>query len=513
MIMTGIVSALSNMLLSPLWLLGMLAVAIPIGIHFFSKSKAPLISFAQYALIPVRQSTVPNAVRLSQWLLLLLRILILVLLSLLLAQCIKQTVDDSETHYFLVSQDWLLSAQDNDKQILLNAFNQARSNTSSRLILSSQRQNQALDDQTLLTAGLLDKLVSTNGNGTQKDTEAKARLSIWQKVADFMFLHPSITPNNVHVFTTDRLSQFNGDKPAMYDTVNWHIANIKNSEKKQPKYRVLLLSSSKNQIQSRYLTAAFDALNTEKNREIAVDALLTTSAIKVAQLEPYTWIFFLGDTAPNADLAKTMERYVQAGGQLFVTATEQSVSNGRYLLPRSEADNVFVSKIGQPAFLASKMNNSETKIVWQTADKRPFLTRAETRQRDTLNNEHKAGQILTFYSRFEPSWTNWVTQPDFPYTLDNVLNQVLYQQQYITQGKVIKTQIASRDALNMPSQQFFEPHLSGQHLSGEPLASPLNPQRDQQIHYWLLSFLICAFCLERVLSEYRGKSFPEGETS
>ena len=231
MIMTGIVSALSNMLLSPLWLLGMLAVAIPIGIHFFSKSKAPLISFAQYALIPVRQSTVPNAVRLSQWLLLLLRILILVLLSLLLAQCIKQTADDSETHYFLVSQDWLLSAQDNDKQILLNAFNQARSNTSSRLILSSQRQNQALDDQTLLTAGLLDKLVSTNGNGTQKDTEAKAPLSIWQKVADFMFLHPSITPNNVHVFTTDRLSQFNGDKPAMYDTVNWHIAQIKNSEK------------------------------------------------------------------------------------------------------------------------------------------------------------------------------------------------------------------------------------------------------------------------------------------
>ena len=254
-------------------------------------------------------------------------------------------------------------------------------------------------------------------------------------------------------------------------------------------------------------------MNTEKNREIAVDTSLTTSAIKVAQLEPYTWIFYLGDTAPSADLAKAMERYVQAGGQLFVTATEQSVSNGRYLLPRSEGDNVFVSKIGQPAFLASKMNNSETKIVWQTADKRPFLTRAETRQRDTLNNEDKAGQILTFYSRFEPSWTNWVTQPDFPYTLDNLLNQVLYQQQYITQGKVIKTQIASRDALNMPSQHIFEPHLSGQHLSSQPLASPLNPQRDQQIHYWLLSFLICAFCFERVLSEYRGKSFPEGETS
>ena len=166
MIMTGMFGALSNMLLSPLWLLGTLAVAIPIGIHFFSKSKAPLISFAQYALIPVRQSTVPNALRLSQWLLLLLRILILLLLSLLLAQCIKQTADDSETHYFLVSQDWLQSAQNNDKRTLLDAFNQAQSDTSSRLILLSQRQDEALDDKILLTAGLLNRLVSANGNGT-----------------------------------------------------------------------------------------------------------------------------------------------------------------------------------------------------------------------------------------------------------------------------------------------------------------------------------------------------------
>lgn len=503
MIVTGMFGALSNMLLSPLWVLGTLAVAIPIGIHFFSKSKAPLISFAQYALIPVRQSTVPNALRLSQWLLLLLRILILLLLSLLLAQCIKQTADDSETHYFLVSQDWLQSAQDNDKRTLLDAFNQAQSDTSSRLILLSQRQNEALDDKILLTAGLLNKLVSANGNGTKKDTEAKAPLSIWQKVADFMFLHPSITPNNVHVFTTDRLSQFNGDKPAMHDTVNWHIVQIKNSENTLLKSRVLVLSSAKNHIQSRYLIAAFDALSTEKSRYIAVDTSLTTSAIKAAQLKPYAWVFYLGDRAPSADLAKAMEQYVQAGGQLFVTATEQLVGGGRYPLPRSEGDNVFINKIGQPAFLASKMKNIKTKILWQTADKQPFLTRAETRQKDTLNNEGKAGQILTFHSRLEPSWTNWVTQPDFPYTLDNVLNQALYQQQYITQATVSKAQIASSYMLSMPSQR----------LTGQQLASQLNPQRDQQIHYWLLSFLICAFCLERVLSEYRGKSLPRGATS
>ncbi|ABG41997.1 conserved hypothetical membrane protein [Paraglaciecola sp. T6c] len=501
--MEGIFSAVSNTLLFPLWLLGMLTVAIPIGIHFFSKSKAPLISFAQYALIPVRQSIVPNALRLSQWLLLLLRMAILVLLSLLLAQCIKQTEDDSETHYFLVSQDWLQSAQDSDKQTLLNAFNQAQSNTSSRLILLSQRQNEASNDKALLTAGLLDKLVSANGSGTKKDSEAKAPLSIWQKVADFMFLHPSITPTNVHVFTTDRLSQFNGDKPAMYDSVDWHIVQIKNSEITPLKSSVLLLSSAKNQIQTQYLRAAFDALNTEKNREIAVDTSLTTSTIKAAQLKQYAWIFYLGDTAPSAKLAKAMEQYVQEGGQLFITATKQIVSRGRYFLPNSESHNVFIKKVGQPAFLASKRNNGEIKVVWQTADKQPLLSRAEPQQKDTLNNEDKGGQILTFYSRFEPNWTNWVTQADFPYTLDNVLNQALYQQQYITQGTVVKAQIASQDASSTASQ----------HLSGQQLTSPLNPQRDQHIYYWLLSLFVCAFCLERVLSEYRGKSLPIGATS
>ncbi|WP_252732508.1 BatA domain-containing protein, partial [Paraglaciecola chathamensis] len=403
--MGAMFSALNNIVLSPLWLLGMLAVIIPLAIHFFSKSKAPLISFAQYALIPAKQSSVPNALRLSQWLLLLLRMMIIVLLSLALAQCMKQPTDNSQTRYFLVSQDWLHHASENEEQSLLETFNQAQNATSSRLIVLganasknpskninaklSNEQPEALSEYAInsnnkLTLDTLAQITAANektGLNAQTNTARPLpQTTIWQQVADFIATHPTVSPSQIQIFTSNGFSQFNNDKINLPETLNWHISSAENLTHTGEKSKILVLTSAKNHVQTQYLTAAFNALNRETNRELTVDHLPASSPMSLEQLEPYDWVFYLADEklstqqaqslAPLSKQAATqasaekriLNQYVQQGGNLFVTANQQVVSTGKHsaFITQSGLRNneISIRKIGALAKVTEKITSS-----------------------------------------------------------------------------------------------------------------------------------------------------------
>jgi hypothetical protein len=593
--MGAMFSALNNIVLSPLWLLGMLAVIIPLAIHFFSKSKAPLISFAQYALIPAKQSSVPNALRLSQWLLLLLRMMIIVLLSLALAQCMKQPTDNSQTRYFLVSQDWLHHTNEYEKQSLLETYNQAQDATSSRLIvlgtnaskylnnslshspgknpskninanLSNEQpealSEYAINDSNKLTLNTLAQITAANektGLNAQTNTvHPLPQTTIWQQVADFIATHPTVSPSQVQIFTSNGFSQFNNDKINLPETLNWHISSAESSSLMGEKSKILMLTSAKNHAQTQYLTAAFDALDRELNRELSVDHLPASSPMSLEQLKRYDWVFYLADTGLNTQQAQTpapvseqaaektssqaaeqaaaqasaqkgiLNQYVQQGGNLFVTANQQVGSTGKHSVFITQSglrnNEITIRKIGPLAKVAEKITVSKDEaptsthyqVIWQTSDQQPLLTRTIATPTEATANyvaEHRriTGQILKFYSRFEPSWTNWVSQLDFPYTLDALMNESRYQQTYQARATVHAAQIAR--AAPTKSAKANSNNQAQQRGENEPVQSlvpSLNPQRDDQTHYWLLTLLVCAFCLERMASEYSARTKGAG---
>jgi hypothetical protein len=558
--MGAIFSALSNLVLSPLWLLGMLAVVIPLAIHFFSKSKAPLISFAQYALIPAKQSSVPNALRLSQWLLLLLRIMIIVLLSMALAQCMKQPTDNSETRYFLVSQDWLHHASENEKQSLLEAYNQAQDGASSRLVVLganlSNKQPDTLGEymdngSDKLTLDTLAQITAANGktelNAQTTTPRPLPQPTIWQQVADFIATHPALSPNQVQIFTTNGLSQFNNDKIDLPETLNWHISSAEELSPTGEKSKILVLTSSKNYIQTQYLTAAFDALNREVNREISVVQVSTSSPISLEQIKPFDWVFYLADAELNTQQTKipaqiseqtsaqasaqkiVLNQYVQQGGNLFVTA-QQVVSTGKHPVFIKQSglryNEISIGKIGALAKVAEEVISSDDeaptstnyKVIWQTKDQQPLLTRiiATTTEAPAANvaeHRHNTGQVLKFYSRFEPSWTNWVSQLDFPYTLDALMNESLYHHKYEAKATVHAAQISRGDQRKQAkANSINQARQQDENESLQSLVASINHQRDHQTHYWLLTLLVCAFCLERIASEYFVKTKDAGAT-
>ena len=565
--MGAMFSALNNIVLSPLWLLGMLAVIIPLAIHFFSKSKAPLISFAQYALIPAKQSSVPNALRLSQWLLLLLRMMIIVLLSLALAQCMKQPTDNSQTRYFLVSQDWLHHASENEKQSLLETFNQAQDATSSRLVILganasnnlnaklSNEQPAALSEYAIngnnkLTLDTLAQITAANektGLNAQINTARPLpQTTIWQQVADFIATHPTVSPSQIQIFTSNGFSQFNNDKINLPETLTWHISGAESSSLMGEKSKILMLTSAKNHVQTQYLTAAFNALNRETNRELSVDHLPASSPMSLEQLELYDWVFYLADTGLNTQQAQTLapaseqaaiqasaqkrilNQYVQQGGNLFITANQQVVSTGKHSVFITQSglrnNEISIRKIGALAKVTEKITSSKDEaptstryqVIWQTSDQQPLLTRTTpTEATETHVAEHKrnTGQILKFYSRFEPSWTNWVSQLDFPYTLDALMNESRYQQTYQARATVHAAQIArGAPTKSAKANSNNQAQQQGENEPVRSLVSSLNPQRDDQTHYWLLTLLVCAFCLERIASEYSARTKGAGAT-
>ena len=573
--MGAMFSALNNIVLSPLWLLGMLAVIIPLAIHFFSKSKAPLISFAQYALIPAKQSSVPNALRLSQWLLLLLRMMIIVLLSSALAQCMKQPTDNSQTRYFLVSQDWLHHASENEKQSLLETFNQAQDATSSRLVILganasnnlnaklSNEQPAALSEYAIngnnkLTLDTLAQITAANektGLNAQINTARPLpQTTIWQQVADFIATHPTVSPSQIQIFTSNGFSQFNNDKINLPETLTWHISSAESSSLMGEKSKILMLTSAKNHAQTQYLTAAFDALDRELNRELSVDHLPASSPMSLEQLKPYDWVFYLADeklstqqaqtlaplseqaaeqaaeqvSAQVSDHKRILNQYVQQGGNLFITANQQVVSTGKHSVFITQSglrnNEISIRKIGALAKVTEKITSSKDEaptstryqVIWQTSDQQPLLTRTTpTEATETHVAEHKrnTGQILKFYSRFEPSWTNWVSQLDFPYTLDALMNESRYQQTYQARATVHAAQIArGAPTKSAKANSNNQAQQQGENEPVQSLVPSLNPQRDDQTHYWLLTLLVCAFCLERIASEYSARTKGAGAT-
>ncbi|MGY0644155.1 MAG: BatA domain-containing protein [Paraglaciecola chathamensis] len=581
--MGAMFSALNNIVLSPLWLLGMLAVIIPLAIHFFSKSKAPLISFAQYALIPAKQSSVPNALRLSQWLLLLLRMMIIVLLSLALAQCMKQPTDNSQTRYFLVSQDWLHHASENEKQSLLETYNPSQDATSSRLIVLganasknlnnslsnspgknpsnnlnaklSNEQPAALSEYAIsgnnkLTLDTLAQITAANektGLNAQINTARPLpQTTIWQQVADFIATHPTVSPSQIQIFTSSGFSQFNNDKINLPETLTWHISSAESSSLMGEKSKILMLTSAKNHVQTQYLMAAFNALNRELNRELSVAHLPASSPMSLEQLELYDWVFYLADTGLNTQQAQTpaqvseqavaqasaqkriLNQYVQQGGNLFITANQQVVSTGKHSVFITQSglrnNEISIRKIGALAKVTEKITSSKDEaptsthyqVIWQTSDQQPLLTRTiatSTEATETHVAEHKrnTGQILEFYSRFEPSWTNWVSQLDFPYTLDALMNESRYQQTYQARATVHAAQIArGAPTKTAKANSNNQAQQQGENEPVRSLVPSLNPQRDDQTHYWLLTLLVCAFCLERMASEYSARTKGAG---
>lgn len=192
---------------SNIGLLTLLALAIPLAIHLFSRTKGKLIKFADISLIGKVQQKPVAQLYLTQRKLLLLRLLLLVLLSMILSQCVWQasTTNSTEESATLVSPLWIKMASTEQKRSLADE----ESN-------SLEEKNVFLLTESYPTLSREQLLSPTFATSLQPQTT-----NLWMRAHHFSLLNPYIT--RAHIYVTNSLQQFIGSKIATSMMYEWHV--------------------------------------------------------------------------------------------------------------------------------------------------------------------------------------------------------------------------------------------------------------------------------------------------
>jgi len=107
------------LLLAPAGLLGLLALAIPVTIHLISHGRGRRVLTGNLELLRAARQARVTSLRLTQWLLLLLRVAIVIVATLLLARLALQGIGSADADVAYVTPGWLRSADGPERADLL----------------------------------------------------------------------------------------------------------------------------------------------------------------------------------------------------------------------------------------------------------------------------------------------------------------------------------------------------------------------------------------------------------
>jgi hypothetical protein len=238
---------------TPSAMLGLLTLLIPLGIHLLSKARPRVIAFAHIAFIKVKTSPLLRQFRLTQLILLGLRMLLLLLATLILAQLywhnVRGDINQQVKSHILLTEDWLHHATDIEKQTLFDQIND-----SSLVLLSTQNRN--INKSEIIQ-------LSTNSQQTPN-------LNLWSKVADYTAQLSA--DEAISVYTTNRLKQFLGDKLALTKQVEWQVKTIHvKSVEQQHSANIKVIYDDASESLLVYLRAAFEVINTHEKLSLKAD--------------------------------------------------------------------------------------------------------------------------------------------------------------------------------------------------------------------------------------------------
>ncbi|WP_289029330.1 BatA domain-containing protein [uncultured Paraglaciecola sp.] len=308
------------------YLWGLLTLTIPIVIHLLSKHRGKLVPFAHIALIKVKNSPQLNQARLTQWLLLILRLLMLLVACAILAQLVWSENADTSANLVLVSNDWLAQSSDAEKQQL---FEELYSSQNSRLFLIDGL-NQSLSQRKLESKALLAFQGDTSSTTTPP-------LNIWANLAEITKTLPK--SQKIQLYTTNRLNQFTGKKVAITNPIEWHIKSLPNTLPETKLTASLTIVSDANyQQQLLYVRGALDALATTLPLDLNIeyiDSSLVQEDLDLSQQQSH--IIYLADAPLPTELVNS----------------ETSIINSEQLQGYTQADF--------PLTLATKLFAAQTK--------------------------------------------------------------------------------------------------------------------------------------------------------
>lgn len=198
------------------------------------------------------------------------------------------------------------------------------------------------------------------------------------------------------VFAPDLLRYFRGVRPALRSRVEWHsrpAAAQTAPARPAPAARLVFIFADPSRLDdARYVSAALGAAG-EATGIPAVVSLRPTMAASVGDGGPAAWIFWLSDQP----IPSSIRQHVRQGGVLLSDAGMPAAArfHSRIVTGSEPTDAWLTRTVSGPAIGAP---------IWSDGTGSPLLTVA-------LEGR---GLAYRFNSRFVPAWSDFVLRPAFP---------------------------------------------------------------------------------------------------
>ncbi|MBO9657991.1 MAG: BatA domain-containing protein [Chitinophagaceae bacterium] len=467
-------------LFNPIALVATASVIVPVLIHLWNKRKGKTLKVGSITLLTENNKTTSRYIRITEWPLLLLRCLLLLLIATLLAKPFWQNKPGKNKGGWIMVRDYELAAVYNQQQTLIDSLTkqgfELRNFSSQTNPLSlSDTLNYTLPDQptpgywplikyldaTLpgdFTVYIISDLSVVNFAGKRPSTQLDLHwINIDQPVKADTSITGSFINTDGQPMLMHKISTTTGN---YYETAAAPppITTEKNSNIN------ISIHAGINTADAKYLRAALEAISAYTGRTILINGSTHADSQQV--------IFWLQDQEPDEKIIHSLV----SGGVLFRYANLDS-SLSKIPSPANTGSSIFDGR-DPDRFYQYASNSSTRTSLWTLANGEPVLS-AET----------KAGKkIIYFNSRFNPQWTDIVWNGSLARLLLPIVIPMLDS--------------TGTDLRKMSTEQSAPHHVNKKQNGRLDDAGFLHKQ-DLSFILWTAAFLV--FALERIIAHRQTK--------
>jgi len=304
--------------LNPLFLWALLGISIPIAIHFWSKKKVKTIKIGSTQFLKELNPKQTSSIRLNQWFLLLLRIMILGLIALILAMPRLELLKTERSITYLVEpslltlekvQTLLDTVADDQIRLLQSGFpltDESEENSQSTLApnywqLTQEMKNLQADSIIVLSKGLVQGF-----KGMRPSVNLPLHWLVLDSVTSTLTPVRVIQNKDQFIITSlksdQSILQYQNEISTLNDDVlkieneedsvelNYNNETIKLSLTQQKTSRILIVSEPQFDAEEIYISSAFNALSKYLDQDIQVSNARDVEEIDMSSFDVLVWL-------------------------------------------------------------------------------------------------------------------------------------------------------------------------------------------------------------------------------
>ena len=486
---------------NPWALWALCALVIPLIIHLISKGRSTLIKFANISLIDAVKPKNMRQLQLTEFWLLVTRLLLLFVSILLLAQVLLVKPPSSFERVTLVTPQWLNISDDKERNSLINLSADAPI-----YLLSG-------DSEILSKSTLINWPHSQRAN-SQTLTMENIDLNLY-------YLSQSFGQKVIFdVFVTDYAAQFSETKLLTALDINWHVRNTTVDNSNTDKINtikpydgdmdVAIIYDQNRTEDIAYIQQALNAIQSIAAPNLSKHAFLNSaleSNTSFQELISNTpdWIFYLSSAKPDNSILEALK----AGSNFVVDAKSANVnpmlSSAVQLTPNSAEFSPTTLTFYQQTkalnigdYLPDNSYVKSNAILWKFTDENAITNPLLVKSTFIFNDDtsSKSSVVYQLFSRFSPSWNDLVTTKYFPLLLQNILFDEWQKTKAKQQNRLTTAQIAQVNVTEKVSIQS--------NLAAFDRLAPIVNQHENMRSVWLnmlIALLLILWFVERLVSE------------